>query len=277
MSNRRKHALPTAESHKPSMEGGASPFSNAGEAASAMIGRWVRCRDAGGPPHSGLEIGADGNWRHLMWDGAALALRGGLDHEGIVETPIDTSVANGRNGFFQIGIRGRTLARAGLLWNDKMIFFDIESDQPSVYVRTDRIATPAADVPYAPRERAGAPSCATAEAGYVDLRASEANATLAGRWTLCGSDLLQPETALEFDGRGGLRLLDASGTEIQFATYRAINPTTIPDTYLETVLVFDDLSTSWTIILSEQPLKLWMVTPGASRVSRHAIFAAESP
>lgn len=251
-------------------------FASARDAALAMSGRWLRCRDAGGPPHAGMEIGTDGTWRHLMWDGVALTARGGLEHEGFIETPIDTSLANNRSGFFQIGLRSRSWGRSGFLWNDQMIMFAFDSEQPVVYLRTDRIVTPAAPVPYAARERAGAPSCATAEAGYLDLRADETNAMLAGRWTLCSGDLLQPVNALEFDGRGGVHLIDASGADLKFATYRAVNPVTMPaTTYLQTALVFDDLAT-WMIILSERPLKLWMLTPASSRLARHATFAAES-
>jgi hypothetical protein len=179
---------------------------------------------------------------------------------------------NHLGGLFQIGIRGRTLWRGGRLWGDLMIFFNLDSPQPGIYVRTDRVPI-AASVPYASGARAGAPACATGEAELVDLPAGDTDARLAGRWTLCQGDLLETEAALDFDGQGGVRLLDASGAEIRVARYRVVNPETIPSTYLSTNLLFDD-DTDWAIGLSLRPLKLWMLTPYTSRLARSAIFSA---
>jgi len=249
-----------------------TPFTTSAQATTAMIGRWLRCRDDADPAYAGIEIGGDGTWRDLMWEDGALVARGGLDHEGIVEAPVDTSVVNNRVGLFQIGIRGRTRARSGHLWGDKMIFFPYDSTQSAVFVRTNRVPTVASN-PFAPRERAGAAGCAVAEEMLTDLPANQTNATLAGRWTLCSGDLLEAETALDFDGQGGVRFLDAASGVLRMGSYQPVNPATIPSTYLYTTLIFDDLQT-WTIVLSQKPLKLWMVTPASSRVARHAIFSA---
>ena len=61
---------------------------------------------------------------------------------------------------------------------------------------------------------------------------------------------------------------------LSLGSYHSINPVTIPATYLSTALVFDDQET-WNVVLSQRPVKLWLVTPASSRLGRHAVFSAE--
>lgn len=250
-------------------------FSSAAEAAAAPVGNWIRCRDAGGSPHAGLQVSADGTWRHAIWESDRFVIQRGLTHEGIVRPPIDTSENNGRPGFYQVDLAGDLATRATRIWGDRMIVSDLASNAPpeAVYVRTSR---PFAErpVPFQPRERAGAAACAHPEEGIVEMASStELTPILAGRWTLCSGNLLDELAGIHFEGADSVTLTYAGPTPPRTTTYRvSTNPGPFPGIRSATLILADD--TTWEVILSERPLKIFLTTPPSEAHPDRAYFTA---
>jgi hypothetical protein len=253
-------------------------FASAGLAAAAMPGTWIHCQASGPARHAGIQISPDGTWRTLAWRDGGFVTQGGFQQEGAVEEPIDVSAYNGP-GYFQINLSGPRVWFATHLWGDRLVGTAVDTTpldrHHTVYVRTDR-AVETASNPYTSRQRAGAAACAQPETGVVELGlGSELESTLAGEWTLCAGELLDGYVGLRFDGQGAVTLLAAGGETLRRESYRAIQPETMPNpTPYRKFLLFDGSETSWEIMLSDRPLKLWMVEQGPHTTDRKAVFSA---
>ena len=257
-----------------------TPFASAAEFSAALVGNWIRCRDVGGAPHEGLQVRPDGAWRDATWESDRFVARGGLLHEGIVNPPRDAS--QGRHiGLFQMDVIGGRVARSGRLWGDRLMLHGSGSDQ-GTYVRTDRpfVERP---VPFRSRQRAGASACSGPEEGIIELTDPlELDRILTGEWTLCSGDLVEDVTKLRFDGRGGVQFSYSGESQPSFKTYRVFPLPSQAGGFRHSTLVFDEtrphvpggVVLDWLILVSDRPLKLWLMTPSAGDHYYQAVFSA---
>ena len=185
------------------------------------MGNWIRCRDAGGSPHAGLQVSADGTWRHAIWEGDGFVIQRGFTHEGIVRPPIDASEINARPGLYQVDLAGDLAMRATRIWGDRMIVSDMAGNPPpeAVYVG------PAGRSPSA-RSRSSRASGRRRRlrprrgGDRRDGDRQRADPILAGRWTLCSGNLLDELAGIHFEGADSVTLTYASPTPPRTTTYR---------------------------------------------------------
>ena len=255
-----------------------TPFASAGEAAAAMPGTWIHCQ-------ASRKRAAPGFTSHPMepgerWRGAT---------EGSSHRADFSRRAPWRNrstfwrttgpAIFQINLGGPAIWLPTHLWGDRLIATPFETTpldrNQSVYVRTNR-AVETTSNPYSSRQRAGVAACAQPETGVLEMGlGSELESTLAGEWTLCAGELLDGYAGLRFDGRGAVSLLAAGGETLRSQSYQAIQPESIPTpSPYRKILLFAGDETSWEIMFSERPLKLWMVERRGRTTARKAVFSA---
>jgi hypothetical protein len=243
-----------------------TPFATQADAKAAMTGTWVRCRAFGGLAHAGLQISADGSWRHLTWDGGALVTGGGLGHGGTLGAAMVSTNAQGLpGGSFLVPIDGAVGGLAYLAQNRLFVGYNGgPPGQPDIYVLTERAVKTGSVNAYAKGARGGQDACAVADLGSFDPKlGAPIEAALAGEWTVCDGDPIEGYARVRFDGHGSATFLDEMGRVVLTSPYELFAdlkgmPQLPPLPYA--ALNFTNSSPAvdigWDIYMSERPLKL---------------------
>jgi hypothetical protein len=243
-----------------------TPFPTEAAAKAAMTGTWIRCRAFGGLAHAGLQISADGSWRHLTWDGGALVTGGGLGHEGTLGEARGSTNAQGLpGGSFLVPTGGAFYGEAYLAQNRLFIGYSWgPPGQPEVYVLTERAVKTGPVNLYAKGARGGQGACAVADLGsFAPKLGGPIEAALVGEWTVCDGDPIEGYARVRFDGHGAATFLDEMGRVVMTTPYELFAdlkgmPQLPPPPYA--ALNFTNTSPvvdiGWDIYMSERPLKL---------------------
>jgi hypothetical protein len=232
---------------------GRTAFSDAGEALSAVVGRWAVCQTQD-PQLTGVEIFPNGTWNTIQGTGA-LRFGAGFEQQGTAS--VDAS-DYGFPGDFWL-----RLTEAHGFWYP--IATDIQFSASGAgfggldfnhLVRLEREVSPPLPPTFDVNERGGSAACASAEAGIEQPFASteaELQASLAGDWIGCSGYLRQ----LRFDGRGSVEFSETESHAADTESYQIVEA-------LGTAATLRVGTATWRVVRSTQPVKLWVRREGGT-------------
>lgn len=244
-------------------------FASSSAALSGVAQVWARCRDGMPVSHEGIEISADGSWRHFDLEAGELVARSGFGHEGYVQL-LDTSAMNGA-GFFQLNLEpfGRNHGAQLPILSERstpastqaLVFrtYNASEDWPAAVYQPVALGVRSVAPQFADGERAGSTACDRAEHGLV-FDGAAAAPLLSGEFVLCSGGLQSGAARLRFEP-ALIELLAEDGGVIASQAWDAASGEVQVGTNV------------WTLTVSRQPLKV-LVAERLDYGHGQAVFSA---
>jgi hypothetical protein len=193
----------TADFNRPAEDAGVAP----------LVGRWLLCEgeSTGLPLHDGLELAADGSWKHLQEQNGQLSELLGFDHEGQANLWGGSTLQFLGVALAQIEY---SADRKGLrLTQGESTNFNL------TYAKANLPVQPARPK-YMMGERAGSAACADAEAYVHRFTSSEdLRSQLVGAWHFCSGAFRADASRIAFALDGSYLHQDSDGRTVGRGRY----------------------------------------------------------
>lgn len=223
------------------------------------VGRWLLCEGemTGVLPHAGLEIAADGSWKHLQERAGTVSELLGFEHEG-------RAIALNGGG---VNFLGHSLAVMALSRDKKKLRLT-SSDNGFTKYELSYVLSNVPVVPARPHyvigERAGDVACIASEAHVRYFASSDdLRAQLVGSWSFCSGAFRPDATRITFASDGSYLHQDSAGRTVASGRYEISDQAEINGRGAFQVNLADDIRsehgpyhTLFLPVMSRAPVKL---------------------